>query len=120
MKLLPIIKIGTWSWFPKGIIGMTLFPFIFIDEHYKKTVDEKVFNVIINHEKIHFYQQIEMFILFFYIWYGLEYLMKLVTYGKGAYMALSFEREAYANELNFDYSKTRKFWNFVKYINHGL
>jgi hypothetical protein len=32
-----------------------------------------------------------------------------------AYLAISFEREAYAKEDDFDYLKKRKFWNFIKY-----
>jgi hypothetical protein len=34
---------------------------------------------------------------------------------KKAYYNISFEREAYANENNIDYLKTRTFWCFVKY-----
>ncbi|AIL44521.1 hypothetical protein BD94_0746 [Elizabethkingia anophelis NUHP1] len=45
--------------------------------------------------------------------YGIKYF-KLKNAHK-AYLAISFEREAYAKEDDFDYLKKRKFWNFIKY-----
>ncbi|MGK0254765.1 MAG: hypothetical protein ACI9OE_002275, partial [Mariniflexile sp.] len=33
-----------------------------------------------------------------------------------AYRNISFEREAYANEMYLDYLKQRKFWSFLKYL----
>jgi len=72
----------------------------------------------INHEKIHLRQQIEMLVLFFYLWYGVEYLVRLFQYKNRhvAYLNISFEREAYTNENTPAYLKTRVFWGFLKYI----
>ena len=35
---------------------------------------------------------------------------------KKAYYAISFEREAYANEKDLNYLKKRSFWSFFKYV----
>ncbi len=92
--------------------GMAIFPFVFI--RYKSMrVDQR----LINHEKIHLRQQIELLWFFFFILYISEYLFKWVKYGDAhkAYQNISFEREAYANEKNMNYLKKRKFWNFRQY-----
>ena len=60
---------------PKGFRGMTLFPFIIVSENYLKQD-----SVTINHEKIHIRQQIELLILPFFIWYGIEFLIKRLIY----------------------------------------
>ena len=97
----------------KDIIGMALFPFILVKEDCLKTNTR-----IINHEKIHLRQQIEMLIIPFYIWYGIEFLFRWIkTKDKDiAYRSISFEREAYANEYNLSYLKKRTFWRFLKYL----
>jgi hypothetical protein len=98
---------------PKGFIGITLFPFIFLKNQSLRN-DE----IIVNHEKIHLYQQKEMLVIFFYIFYGLEWFFKLIKYRNRylAYKNLSFEREAYQNEHNFNYLKNRKKWAFLNYL----
>jgi hypothetical protein len=72
----------------------------------------------INHECIHWEQQKEMFGLFFYIWYLLEWVIKLFRYGRKSYNNISFEREAYKNASNKDYLLTRKRFAWIKYIAH--
>lgn len=98
---------------PKGFIGMTLFPFIFL-----KQEDLKEDEALINHERIHLKQQLELGIVFFYFFYGLEWLIKLCKYKDGytAYENLSFEREAYQNEHNLEYTTNRSFWAFLSYL----
>lgn len=95
------------------INGITLYPFIFI----KKPEDKKN-RVLINHEKIHLKQQLELLIVFFYIAYVAEYYYHLFKLKNGhqAYRAISFEREAYAMEYDLNYLKKRKFWGFWKYL----
>tara|TARA_R110002049_G_scaffold71370_1_gene183903 strand:- start:68437 stop:68631 length:195 start_codon:yes stop_codon:yes gene_type:complete len=59
----------------------------------------------------------------FYIWYVLEFLVRLFQYKKWeiAYQNISFEREAFANESNLNYLKQRSFWQFLKYLRtHGF
>ena len=66
---------------------------------------------------IHIYQQAELlFILFIFLYY-LEFLIRLIQFknAKIAYKNISFEREAYENESNYNYLKTRKWFSFVKY-----
>lgn len=98
---------------PKGFVGLTLYPFIFLKKEQLKNDD-----VLVNHERIHLKQQLELFLLFFYIFYGLEYFFKLIKYKNSnlAYYNLSFEREAYQNEDDLHYLKIRKKWAFLKYL----
>jgi len=96
------------------INGITLYPFIFM----KKPEDKKN-RVLVNHEKIHLKQQLELLIVFFYLWYVLEYYYHFLRLKNAhqAYLAISFEREAYANEHDLNYLQKRKFWGFWKYFN---
>ena len=98
---------------PKGFRGLTLFPFVILRDFL-----DKENKVLLNHEKIHIRQQLELLILPFFLLYFLEYLFRLLQYKdrNNAYRNISFEREAYQNESNLDYLQTRSFWNFRKYI----
>lgn len=58
----------------------------------------------LNHEKIHSKQQLELLIIPFYIIYLIEAIFK-------GYYCISFEKEAYANQDNLDYLKTRKWYS---------
>ena len=92
--------------------GITLFPFIIL-----RNKDFKNNKILINHEKIHLRQQLELLIIFFYIWYVVEYYYWLVKLKNKhlAYRNISFEREAYAMEEDINYLETRKIWSFFKY-----
>ena len=72
----------------------------------------------LNHEMIHSAQQREMLFVFFYIWYVLEWLIRLIFCfsAKKAYFRISFEREAYANEYNTDYLAQRRYFSWMKYL----
>ncbi|TDD78787.1 hypothetical protein [Flavobacterium caseinilyticum] len=98
---------------PKGFRGLTLFPFVFV-----KFPEDKENRVFVNHEKIHLRQQTELLILPFFIWYLLEYLVRLFQYKNAnlAYRNISFEREAYWNESNLDYLKNRSFLQFWNHL----
>lgn len=98
----------------KGFIAINLFGLLFVRSDKKKKITKKV----INHETIHTKQYIEMAYIFFLIWYGIEWLIKLCIYGNAhkAYKNLSFEREANANEANLQYLDTRKHYAWFKYI----
>lgn len=95
------------------ILGIALFPFILLREKWCK-FDK----ILINHERIHLRQQLELGIIFFYIWYGIEFLLLYIKFRNVdiAYHNISFEREAFINEKNLIYLKKRKFWNFLSYI----
>lgn len=98
---------------PRGFRGLTFYPFVFIADK-----DDKLNKVFINHERIHIRQQLELLILPFYLWYFAEYLFRLIQYKdrKKAYFNISFEREAYKNEKDLNYLKSRSFWKFLKYV----
>ena len=67
-----------------------------------------------NHERIHWEQQMEMMVVFFYLWYFVEWFIKLFIYGKRAYYNISFEREANYFECHYEYKRTGLDWiNFL-------
>lgn len=98
---------------PKGYSGMAVFPFILVKYDFNKTN-----GVFLNHEKIHLRQQLEMLVVPFFICYILEYLIRLIQYKNKdlAYRNISFEREAYSNEIDLNYLKRRSFFKFLHYI----
>jgi hypothetical protein len=98
---------------PRGFRGLTFYPFVFLADK-----DDKLNKVFINHERIHMRQQLELLILPFYLWYFTEYLFRLIQYKhrKEAYLNISFEREAYKNEKDLNYLKSRSFLRFMKYV----
>ncbi|PHR11762.1 MAG: hypothetical protein COA40_10640 [Aequorivita sp.] len=97
----------------KNYNGITLWPFVVLKHHSLKK--DAVF---LNHERIHLRQQAELLILFFYLWYGLEFLIRLIQYKNRhkAYRNISFEREAYHYESDFNYLKKRKPYGFLKFL----
>ncbi len=108
-----MIIIVTKFLFKKRFLGAAVWPFILIRES-KLKVDP----YFMNHERIHYRQQIEMLVILFYIWYVLEYVVRLIQYRKRreAYRNISFEREAYKNEKDLEYLNHRSFLMFLKYI----
>ncbi len=70
------------------------------------------------HETIHFQQQLELLFIGQWLLYGLFWLVGLIRYrdGKKAYRESPFEREAYNNEENLDYLKSRRRWAWISYI----
>lgn len=84
------------------ISAIAIFPFIFIHP------DTKVTPRLINHERIHLRQQLEMLVIPFYVWYLIEYF----TVG---YEQNRFELEAYDNDYDLNYLSKRKWFAFIKY-----
>lgn len=99
--------------FYKNYVGLSLWPFIIL-----KNDDLKGDIVLINHEKIHLKQQQELLIVFFYILYITEWLLRTLFYldSYKAYRNISFERESYANEKNLDYPDDRMTFGFLRYF----
>ena len=99
--------------FYKNYVGLSLWPFIFLKHN---TLKEDI--VLINHEKIHLKQQQELLVVFFYIFYISEWLIRTAIYFDSykAYQNISFEREAYSNEKNLDYPSERRAFSFIKYL----
>lgn len=69
----------------------------------------------LNHEAIHTAQMREMAYVF-YLWYLIEWLIKLFRYGKKAYQNISFEREAYTYQYDYTYLHRRKGFAWWKRI----
>lgn len=73
---------------------------------------------MILHEQIHTAQMKEMLYIFFYLWYGIEYIIIRFFHKKqnNAYHDVSFEEEAHDNAYNWNYLETRKHYTWFKYI----
>lgn len=94
----------------KGFAGINILGVLFVRKGI--VVSERM----IRHETIHTKQMKELLFIPFYILYVIEWLVKLLFYGKQAYRNISFEREAYSNEYDLNYLGSRKRFAFVKYI----
>lgn len=92
---------------------MAIFPFILI-----KDKNLRLNTTLINHERIHLRQQLELLILPFYFWYLIEYLIRLIQYKNvtAAYLNISFEREAYQNDEDLEFLQNRKLFNFLRFL----
>jgi hypothetical protein len=97
----------------KNFNGITLWPFVIL-KHPSLKKDA----VFINHESIHLRQQAELLLVLFYVWYGIEFIFRWFQYKNRlkAYRNISFEREAYQHEQDFEYLKNRKFFGFLKFL----
>lgn len=96
----------------KDTIAVTIFPFVIIRQEYLNDTQT------ITHESIHILQQKELLVIPFFIWYAAEFLIHYMKYRDflKAYNSISFEKEAYANQDNSNYLKTRKPYSFLKYL----
>ena len=72
----------------------------------------------INHERIHTAQMVEMAVIFFYLWYVVEWCVRLIQHHNiyEAYRNISFEKEAYANMSNLNYLKARQPYAVFKFL----
>ncbi len=93
---------------------MCIWPFLFM----KPGTDPKDLKTILGHERIHARQQLEMLWIFFFIWYSVEYLIRLMQHKKHrvAYRNLSHEKEAFDHEADPLYLCKRKWYAWVKYL----
>ncbi len=97
----------------RKVSAMALWPFIIFAD--KASRDDKV---VMNHEKIHHRQQLELLIFPYYVWYFIEYWIAMFRHGfrhHVSYMSISFEKEAYAHEKDLTYLGHRKWlasWPF--------
>lgn len=100
-------------------LAFPLFMVVIEDYNLKWELNKKrKYKKLINHESIHIYQQLETFIIGFFILYTTEYLIKLIVYRNHqiAYKAISFEKEAFSNESNLRYLEERKLFSWIRYI----
>lgn len=89
-----------------GFVAINLFGILFVRKKYKGYLNKST----INHEAIHSAQMKELGYVFFYFLYLVEWVGRLICSPENAYRGISFEREAYDNQDNPDYLKTRKHW----------
>lgn len=68
----------------------------------------------INHEEIHTAQMKELLYVGFYIWYLIEWIIRLFMKGN-AYRNIRFEKEAYEHQSDLNYLNIRKHYAFTKY-----
>ncbi|WP_353124130.1 hypothetical protein [Dysgonomonas capnocytophagoides] len=97
----------------KGYVAINLFGIIFARKEFNP-----LSRITENHERIHTAQMRELLFIFFYLWYGIEWVIRLIQYRetKKAYLNISFEREAYKNQNNLGYLKVRKKYEFRIYL----
>lgn len=69
----------------------------------------------LNHEAIHTVQMKEMLYVFFYLWYSIEWIVRLFRKGN-AYRSISFEREAYSNQSWLVYTQVRRLFSWLDYL----
>ena len=97
----------------KGYKAVNLFGVLFAREGARLTADD------IRHEEIHTAQMRETLYVGFYLWYVMEWLARLIATGfkaHRAYRAVSFEREAYANQDDMQYLAGRRHYSFLGYM----
>lgn len=96
----------------KGFKAMNIFGVFFVRKGCKMT------DIDIRHELIHTAQQREMLYVFFYLWYVIEWLIRLLLCRNAhkAYRSISLEREAYEQQNNLLYIDYRKHYAWLKYI----
>ncbi|MCH4147760.1 MAG: hypothetical protein LKG25_05225 [Prevotella sp.] len=70
---------------------------------------------LIQHERIHTAQMLETGIIGFYLWYLIEWLIRLPMKGR-AYARISFEQEAYRHMDDLNYLLHRRPYAWWKYI----
>jgi len=115
-------KFKKFNWFVKLItfnwpLAITLSPFgIYVNQKYITV--ENLNSQTRNHESIHWQQQLETLIIFFYLLYLVEFILKFLYYWNWdkAYRNLSSEREAYYFDDDLNYLETRKRFRWIKYI----
>jgi len=95
------------------VSGMALWPFILLkDEKLKKN------KILLNHERIHHRQQLEMLVIPFYLAYLGHYLINRFKYKDHiqSYYGIAFEREAYLHENDLLYLRKRKWYAWIRFI----
>lgn len=128
------VVVGKWFWYD----ALAMWPFVFLRKN-------KISTELANHERIHIAQQIELLVVFAYLWYWVEFLCRVFFYTCEllisvicyittkdpreasrvkhyrnpiwrAYYNLSFEKEARENQGNANYLLYRKRWAFKNYL----
>lgn len=107
---------------PKGFLAINLFGLCFCRR------DAVITKRVVNHESIHTAQMRELLYVGFYVLYVAEWLYRLLRIRSSydAYMAVSFEREAYRHDGDDSYLKQsispgrNTFWDDLSCIHANL
>lgn len=107
-----------------GFAHINLFGILFGRKEYKLSLTKRT----LNHESIHTEQMKELLFIFFYIWYVLEWIIKIPfswfykqpenhqKISKITYRSISFEQEAFYNQYDYEYLGKRKRYNWLKRV----
>lgn len=96
--------------------AITLWPFILLRE--RSSLNDAV---LLNHERIHLRQQAALLLIFFYLFYLIEYLLGRLK-GKSHYQSyreISFEREAFNHENDLNYLNKRRAFSSFRFLFSG-
>lgn len=72
----------------------------------------------LNHEAIHSAQIFEMLVVFFYLWYVIEFIIRFLSSfkWKESYKKIGFEQESNYNESDLEYLDSRNHYAWFYYI----
>lgn len=128
------------NWIPvHGFTAMTVWPFVFVRKEYVNELKRRgMWDTIMNHERIHGEQQVEMgavgifvaallvavgcgwwavaAVPMFFWWYVGEFVVRKIFGHGDAYRKIGFEREAYNNEDDLEYLTDRRPFEWVRWI----
>lgn len=93
----------------RGFKAINLFGVLFVRKGCKMSDTD------LNHEAIHTAQMKEMGYIFFYLWYLIEWIIRLFKKGN-AYHNISFEKEAYKNQSWLIYPHIRQSYSWLDYL----
>lgn len=94
----------------KGYTAVNLFGILFVRKN------AVLLDSDIRHEQIHTAQMKEMLYIFFYIWYLIEWIVRIFKNGySNAYKNISFEQEAYNCQHIEDYLSSRSHYGWFDY-----
>lgn len=100
-----------------GFAACNLFGVLFVTPKTYDRIQRGCYDkTLINHESIHTAQMKELLYLPFYVLYLLFWIIRIITPPiSTAYRDISFEQEAYDNQNNLEYLKSRKHYSWLKY-----
>jgi len=93
---------------PIEIGAISLFPFVFSRGKMSESTKR--------HETIHFQQQLETLVIFFYMIYLWDYIKARISGspGKESYRNIRAEKEAHENEMSPNYLKSRPRYSWLR------
>lgn len=101
----------------KGFYAVNLLGLIFVRKDKKQMEGTLRHQIVMTHETIHTEQMKELLYIGFYLLYFVEWIVRILTPPfRTAYRDISFEREAYENQVRSNYPDVRKRFAWTKYL----